>query len=82
MQRGLRWLPSNILHATTNQKYAGVTEGGWDRTRNRVGMLGERNSIVLGLLSVLKHDPSKYAKEGDMCVCVCVILTSNGGRLP
>jgi hypothetical protein len=24
---GLRWLPFDILHATTNQKHAGVTEG-------------------------------------------------------
>jgi hypothetical protein len=27
--KGLRWLPFDILHATTNQKQAGVTEGGW-----------------------------------------------------
>ncbi len=25
---GLRWPPFDILHATTNQKHAGVTEGG------------------------------------------------------
>jgi hypothetical protein len=24
---GLRWLPFDILHATTNQKHAGMTEG-------------------------------------------------------
>ncbi len=32
--KGLRWLPFDILHATTNQKHTGVTEGGWDRPRN------------------------------------------------
>jgi hypothetical protein len=32
---GLRWLPFDNLHATTNQKHAGVTEGGWDRPCDR-----------------------------------------------
>jgi hypothetical protein len=34
--------------------------GGWDRTRDQTGMLGERDSIVLVLLSTPKHDPLKY----------------------
>jgi hypothetical protein len=40
---GLRWPPSDILHATTNQKHAGVTDGGWDRPRNRARTLEERD---------------------------------------
>ncbi len=32
--RGLRWLLFHIFHATTNQKLAGVTKGGWDRPRS------------------------------------------------
>jgi hypothetical protein len=66
IQHGLRWLPFNILQATTDQKHAGMTERGWDRTRNWAWTLGECNSIVLGLLSAPKRDPSKYAKEGNM----------------
>jgi hypothetical protein len=32
-----------FCHATTNQKHTGVTEGGWDRPRNRARKLGERD---------------------------------------
>jgi hypothetical protein len=32
-----------FCHATTNQKYAGMTEGGWDRPRNRARRLVERD---------------------------------------
>ncbi len=39
---GLRWLPFNILHATTNQKHAGVMKGGLDRPHDRARTLGER----------------------------------------
>jgi hypothetical protein len=28
IQRGLRWRPFDILHATTNQKHVGMTERG------------------------------------------------------
>jgi hypothetical protein len=62
----LRRLLFDILHVTTNQKHLGVTEGEWDRMPNRGVTLGERNSIVLGLLSMSKHDPSKYVKEGNI----------------
>jgi hypothetical protein len=44
--KGLRWLPFNILHATTNQKHTGMMEGGWDRTRNHVRTLGERQNMT------------------------------------
>jgi hypothetical protein len=40
---GLRWPPFDILHATTNHKHAGMTEGGWDRPCNRARTLGERD---------------------------------------
>ncbi len=40
---GLRWPPFDILHATTNQKHAGVMEGGWDRPHNHARRLGERD---------------------------------------
>jgi hypothetical protein len=47
----------NILHATTNQKHAGMAEKGWDRMRNWAVMLGEHNFIVLGAIELggLKH---------------------------
>ncbi len=40
---GLRWPPFDILHTTTNQKHAGVMEGGWDRPRDCARTLGERD---------------------------------------
>jgi hypothetical protein len=46
--RGIRWPLFNILHSTTNQKHPGVMEKRWDRTREWVVMLGERDSIILG----------------------------------
>ncbi len=57
---GFRLPPFDILHATTNQKNAGVTEGGRDRMRDWARMLEESVSIVLGLLGASKRDPSKY----------------------
>ena len=35
--------PFDFFHATTNQKHAGVTEGGWDRPHDRARTLGERD---------------------------------------
>ena len=35
--------PFDFFHATTNQKHAGVTEGGWDRPHERARTLGERD---------------------------------------
>jgi hypothetical protein len=40
---GHRWPPFDILHAKTNQKHVGMTEGGWDRPHNCVRTLGERD---------------------------------------
>jgi hypothetical protein len=39
-----------ICHATTNQKHAGMTEGGWDRPHNRARTLGERDGNASPLL--------------------------------
>ncbi len=49
--KGLRWPPFDILHTTTTPKHSGVTEGGWDKTRDHVRMFGEHDFIVLGLFS-------------------------------
>ncbi len=35
-----------FCHATTNQKHAGVTEGGWDRPCDRARTLGERDGML------------------------------------
>jgi hypothetical protein len=32
-----------FCHTTTNQKHTGVTEGGWDRPRDRARTLGEHD---------------------------------------
>ncbi len=41
--KSLRWLPFDILNATTNQNHVGVMEGGWDRPHNHASTLGERD---------------------------------------
>ncbi len=41
--KGLRWPPFDILHATTNQKHAVVMKGGWDRLCDRARTLGEHD---------------------------------------
>ncbi len=35
--------PFDFFHVTTNQKHAGVTEGGWDRPHDRARTFGERD---------------------------------------
>ncbi len=50
IRRGLRWPPFNFFHTKTNQIHTGMIEEGWDRMHNWAGMLGERNSIVLGTI--------------------------------
>ncbi len=35
--------PFDFFHATTNQKHAGMTEGGWDRPHDCARTLGERD---------------------------------------
>ncbi len=60
--KGLRWPPFNFFHTTTNQKRAGVTEGGWDRPHDRARSLGERDGNDKGD----KDDDDKYGKDGDI----------------
>jgi hypothetical protein len=58
---GLRWGRRLIFcHATTNQKHAGVTEGGWDRPCNRARTLGEHGGINKPLAEGDKDDNHKY----------------------
>ncbi len=63
---GLRWPPFNILHATTNQKQAGMMEGGWDRLRNRARTLRERDGNDEPLAEGDDNDSDKYNKDGDI----------------
>ncbi len=80
---GLRWPPFNNLHATTNQKHAGMMEGGWDRPRDRARTLGECNGNDEPLAEGNKDNDNKYGEDGDIpnddneyavgvTVCVCV----------
>jgi hypothetical protein len=50
------------FHATTNQKHAGVTEGGWDRPHDRARTLGKRDGNDEGD----EDDDNKYGKDGDI----------------
>jgi hypothetical protein len=55
--KGLRWLPFDILSRTTNQKHAGVMEGGWDRPRDRARTLGERDGKLRATkTTTIKHN--------------------------
>jgi hypothetical protein len=64
--KGLRWPPFNILHATTNQKHAGAMEGGWDRPRDRAGMLGEHDGNDEPLAEGDNNDDNEYGEDGDI----------------
>jgi hypothetical protein len=65
---GLRWPPFDILHATTNQKQAGVTEGEWDRPRDHVRTLREHDGNDKPLAEGNKDDDDndKYDKDGNI----------------
>jgi hypothetical protein len=52
----------NFFHVTTNQKHAGLTEGGWDRPHNRARTLGECDGNDEGN----KDDDKEYDKDGDI----------------
>ncbi len=60
--KDLRWPPFNFFQATTNQKHAGVMEGGWDRPHDRARSLGERDGNDEGD----KDNDDKYGKDGDI----------------
>ncbi len=53
---------SIFFHAKTNQKHAGVTEGGWDRPHDLARTLGERDGNDKGD----KDDDDEYGKNGDI----------------
>ncbi len=65
---GLRWPLFDILHATTNQKQVGVTEGGWDRPRDRARTLWERDGNDEPLVEGDGNDDkdNEYDKDGDI----------------
>jgi hypothetical protein len=64
--KGLRWPPFDILHATTNQKQAGVMEEGWDRLRDRVRTLRERDGNDEPLSEGDNDDDDEYDEDGDI----------------
>jgi hypothetical protein len=53
---------SIFFQATTNQKQAGMTEGGWDRPHDRARTLGERDGNDEGD----EDDNDEYGKNGDI----------------
>jgi hypothetical protein len=65
---GLRWSPFDILHATTNQKHAGVTEGVWDRPRDHARTLGERDGNGEPLAEGDDDDDDEYGEDGNIPV--------------
>ncbi len=68
IQQGLRWPPFDILHKTTNQKQAGMTEEGWDRPRDHARTLREHdgNNKPLAESNDDDNDNDKYDKDGDI----------------
>ena len=64
--KGLRWPPFDILHTTTNQKHAGVTEGGWDRPHSRARTLGERDGNNKPLAEGDEDDDDKYSEDSNI----------------
>ncbi len=64
--KGLTWPPFDSLHATTNQKHAGVMEGGWDRPRDRSRTLGERDGNDEPLAEGDKDNDDEYGKDGNI----------------
>jgi hypothetical protein len=63
---GLRWPPFDILHATTNQKQAGVMEGGWDRLRDLARTLRERDGNDEPLAEGDDDDDDEYNEDGNI----------------
>jgi hypothetical protein len=53
---------SIFFHSITNQKHAGVTEGGWDRPHDRARTFGERDGNDEGD----KDDDDEYGEDGDI----------------
>ncbi len=53
---------SIFFHATTNQKHAGATEGGWGRPHYRARTSGEHDGNNKGD----EDDKDEYGKDGDI----------------
>ncbi len=51
-----------FFHSTTNQKHAGVTEGGSDRPHNRARTFREHNGNNEGN----EYDNNEYGKDRDI----------------
>jgi hypothetical protein len=64
--KGLRWPPFDILHATTNQKHAGMMKGGLDRPRDGARTLGERDGNDEPLAEGDNDDDDKYGEDGNI----------------
>ncbi len=55
-----------FCHATTNQKHAGGTEGGWDRPRDRARTLGEHDGNDEPFAECNKDNDNEYGKDGNI----------------
>ncbi len=54
--------PFDFISCTTNQKHAGVMEGGWDRPHDCARTLGKHDGNNKGN----KDDDDEYGKDGDI----------------
>ncbi len=57
---------SIFCHATTNQKHAGMMEGGWYRPRDRARLLGEHDGNAAPLAEGNKDNNVEYGKDGNI----------------
>ncbi len=55
-----------FCHATTNQKHAGMMEGGWDRPCDCARTLGEHDGNKEPLAEGNNDDDDKYGKDGNI----------------
>jgi hypothetical protein len=63
---GLRWPPFDILQTTTNQKQAGMTNGEWDRLRDRARTFWERDDNNKPLAEGDDEDDDEYDEDGNI----------------
>ncbi len=54
--------PFDFFHVTTNQKHAGLTEGGWDRPHNHARTLGECDGNDEGN----KDEDKEYGEDSNI----------------
>ncbi len=55
-----------FCHATTNQKHAGVTEGGWDSPHDCERTLGEHDANEESLAEGDRDDGNEDGKDSDI----------------